>query len=226
MAGRATFERVTYQADGGRSVTVILRNPRESKIRVPGHSPTPVLSGAEVDRDGASVGRSRVIQRSLIHRRTRLVDDLHYGGLVPEAEESAQSRATRRLADYEGLADPGTRVWVYGAPEPFPGTVQGLSVSTIERIFGGTDQSGPELCPPVLAITRDDTGETVQATPRVTARREDAERAWHVIDRAGRVVAGGPPIFGRDQAEAIATRYGQEHTVCRGIAQAGRRAGQ
>lgn len=131
------------------------------------------------------------------------------------AKWAHDARALRILADFDHLAAPGTRIWVYGQ-ECFAATVVGLSVDLHEMLLGGVDMLAPVLCAPLLAATRDDTGELFQVGPVVAVPLAAAEAGWHVVDAAGLLVAGGPNI---DEAKArrIAARYGEGHGVRLGV---------
>lgn len=129
--------------------------------------------------------------------------------------------AADTLNHYAPLCEPGTRIWVYGYPECFAATVVGLSRDLVESLFGPVDGETARFIEPMLAATRDDTGELFQVGHHVTARREDADRAWHILDAGGLLVAGGPPIYDRDRAAKIAARYGATHTVRQGVPSTG-----
>jgi hypothetical protein len=92
------WERITYSAavegGGSRRTTVTLEDPVEHVNPANG---TRTISGMVVDRDGDLTGTQQVILLTADEpvKRVRLVQDLHYGGLVTEGRESKQSRAMR-----------------------------------------------------------------------------------------------------------------------------------
>lgn len=140
---------------------------------------------------------------------TRSLDELR-------EEWARDTRATEKLARYDDLAEPGTRIWVYGYPECFAATVVGLSIDFVESMFAPVDTPLAEFIEPLLAATRDDTGELFQVGAVVTCTLEAAQTAWHVVDGDGLIVAGGPGIS-EDRAREIATRRGPGYSSRYGV---------
>jgi hypothetical protein len=111
-------------------------------------------------------------------------------------------RDRKRLAELRTLGQPGTRLWIIcGDGTGYAAVSAGLGVSRIEAMFG----DNPALdC--WLIRWHDPQGDEHSGLYAVPI--EDAERAWWVLNDAGRVVAGGPPIFDADRASEIASNLG------------------
>ncbi|MFD7161308.1 hypothetical protein ACFV9C_42450 [Kribbella sp. NPDC059898] len=123
--------------------------------------------------------------------------------------------ASEALSRYVGLDEAGTRIWVYGQ-ECFAATVVGLSLDLVESMFAPTDCPIRHFAEPLIAATRDDTGELFQVGAGVTATLEAAQKGWHILDSEGLIVAGGPNIT-QARAQEIANRRGPGFTIRRGV---------
>jgi hypothetical protein len=104
---------------------------------------------------------------------------------------------------YDELPEPGTRVFCYGSQEaPGPanlGTAAGVQIPVIEKLFG---QAG---WLPLNVLVRFDDGRDAALSPLIVRPLVQVSTAWHVLDPAGRIIAGGPAI-----AEGRARRIAQE----------------
>lgn len=97
------------------------------------------------------------------------------------------------------LGEPGVPLWIVCNGWGYEAVSDGLVINAVEALFGND---------PVrrwLISWRDAAGATDSG--RRCVAREDAERAWWVLDGDGSVVAGGPPIFDETRALEIAARY-------------------
>lgn len=105
------------------------------------------------------------------------------------------------LATLTALGEPGTPLWVLcGDGTGYEAVSGGLAVSAVEAVFGHGGLGD------WLIRWTDPDGAEVRGLYAVAL--EDAERAWWVLDEAGRVVAGGPPIYDEDRACEIAADFG------------------
>ncbi len=103
-----TWERVTWREDTGQRKrhTIMLRDPAVREFGKLGKVLVGVLATRDgdvaeaepgrYDRDGTVTTNIQVIGLDLITKRVPMVEDLHYGELVPADQESEQSKQYRR----------------------------------------------------------------------------------------------------------------------------------
>lgn len=123
VAGRFTFERVTYRPEGStRSKTIFLQNVTESGS---------FITGIEVGKDGDEVAgtgfdeRQHIIEKSLVIKRTPMRMDNDYGLLVEAATQ------TRPIIFYP--AEDGRGKWHASKGSMIENTLCGVSVLLDQR---------------------------------------------------------------------------------------------
>jgi hypothetical protein len=113
------------------------------------------------------------------------------------------------------LPEPGTRVFSYGSQKA-PGlgnlgTATGVQIPVIEKLFG---QAG---WLPLNVLVRFDDGHEAALSPLIVRPLVQVSTAWHVLDAAGRIIAGGPAIAEGRARQIAHERGGQLHRGLPGL---------
>lgn len=102
-----------------------------------------------------------------------------------------------RVAKLVALGTPGAEMWVVcGDGTGYAAVSEGLTISAAEALFGHNDLG--------CWVIRWHDPDGSECRGLYVVPLADAERAWWVLNDAGRVVAGGPPIYDESRAREIA----------------------
>lgn len=217
----ADVDRTLPSASVGQRVRLDVMDPA-ALIRLGRPAVTrPVTGVVEEIHRGTAVGRVAVVIRDDAGERhtseefwaddTLTLDDATTDPEPPPPPPPAPGGRGRYTAVPEGTG-----------PAPEAGQVPGPHGEALRVHPEGASlmmYNGDGIPEPVTAVgVRNDAltgwGQVVQHTdgsydtyaPQILATREDFDRAWHVFDGQGRIVAGGPDIS-QQQADAVAERF-------------------
>jgi hypothetical protein len=116
---------------------------------------------------------------------------------------------------YDELPEPGTRVFSYGGQKATgPGNLgiaAGVQIPVIEKLFG---QAG---WLPLNVLVRFDDGREAALSPLIVRPLVQVSTAWHVLDAAGRIIAGGPAMAEGRVRQIAQERGGRAHRGLPGL---------